>query len=276
MSRELVPPPRSSRIGTDASHRRIVDRGLMAIRIRFAEEHLRLAEIAQAASSSPFHFARLFRRISGVPPRHFLTAVRMQAAKRLLAESRVTVTNVCLDVGYNSLGTFTRRFTELVGVGPFRRLARALPPLDDVLLQIGPNTTPVRRGSVSGFVQGPRPWPIAIGLFPTPLAQGRPVRCCLLRQPGPYRITDVPNGRFYVLAVAFDQYSSLSKEPEYRGGTMTPIDVTPSSADQCVDVTLRPPHPTDPPIVVCIPWMAMTARLTRAKPPQPCGPANAN
>jgi AraC-like DNA-binding protein len=54
----------------------------------------------------------------------------MEAAKLLLADTALSVTNVCLEVGYSSLGTFTRRFTEFVGLSPraFRRLARCPAP----------------------------------------------------------------------------------------------------------------------------------------------------
>jgi AraC family transcriptional regulator len=253
--------PRTTRVETDEFHRRIVDRALAAIRMRFAEEDLRLSGIAAAAISSPFHFARLFRQIAGVPPGHFLTAVRMQAAKRLLAETGLSVTNVCLEVGYSSIGTFTRRFTELVGVGPraFRRLSGASAAIQDAAchrLQAG---RPAFGRSVCGMVRGPSRGPIAIGLFRSPLAQGHPVRCCIVKQAGPFRINGVPDGRFFVMAAALDSCGRLSEEPEFRGAAAAPVDVTEGSGDLRVDIELRPPEPTDPPIVVCIPVLAVMA-----------------
>src|SRR5262245_6282381 len=125
--------PRRYRAGTEAFHRQAVERAMSAIRQRFAEEDMGLSAIAAEATRSPFHFSRVFRRVSGVPPCHFLSAVSMEAAKPLLADSALSVTNVCFEVGYSSRGTFTRRFTELVGLSPrdFRRLARCPAPLPE-------------------------------------------------------------------------------------------------------------------------------------------------
>src|SRR5947209_13544286 len=69
-----------------------------------------LREMADAAVFSPFHFHRLFNRLTGVPPGRFLSAVRLATARRLLVESGLRVTDVCFEVGYESLGTFTTQF----------------------------------------------------------------------------------------------------------------------------------------------------------------------
>lgn len=257
---------RAGRASTEAFHRRIVDRALVAIRMRFGEEDLRLSAIADAAISSPFHFARLFRQIAGVPPGHFLTAVRMQAAKQLLADTRLSVTNVCLEVGYTSIGTFTRRFTELVGVGPraFRRLAAASLAVEDGVRRLPGASAAARGRTVRGNIHGPCDKPIAVGLFPTAVAQGRPVRCCIVRQAGPFEIRGVPDGRFYVMAAALDCSGRLAQEPEFRGASIEPVEVSPDRVDPQVDITLRPPNATDPPIVVCIPVLAFVAMRPRA------------
>jgi AraC family transcriptional regulator len=84
-----------------------------------------LDEMARIAYLSPFYFNRVFRQLTGLPPRRFHTALRIAAAKRLLLTTDLSVTEVCLEVGYQSLGTFTTHFHELVGVSPreLRRLA---------------------------------------------------------------------------------------------------------------------------------------------------------
>ena len=84
-----------------------------------------LDEMARIAYLSPFYFNRIFRQLTGVPPRRFHTALRIDAAKRLLLTTDLSVTEMCLEVGYQSLGTFTTHFHELVGVSPraLRRLA---------------------------------------------------------------------------------------------------------------------------------------------------------
>jgi AraC-like DNA-binding protein len=81
---------------------------------------------AREACLSPFHFQRLFTRTFGETPHGFLTRLRMDRAKLLLGNGHLPVTEVCFEVGYTSLGTFSSRFAALTGQSPseFRREAR--------------------------------------------------------------------------------------------------------------------------------------------------------
>lgn len=90
------------------------------------EERHRLATIAAPAGMSPFHFQREFVRAFGETPLEFLTRRRMEEARRLLARTDTPVTEVCLAVGYDSLGTFSARFHERTGYSPsaYRRTVR--------------------------------------------------------------------------------------------------------------------------------------------------------
>jgi len=73
---------------------------------------------AREACLSPFHFHRLFRATFGETPHKFLTRRRMDRARHLLASGEMTVTEVCLEVGYSSLGSFSAKFQSLAGVPP--------------------------------------------------------------------------------------------------------------------------------------------------------------
>jgi AraC-like DNA-binding protein len=86
---------------------------------------LDVAQVAAAAHMSEAHFARAFRREYGEPPGAYLTARRIERAKTLLRDTGRPVTEICLDVGFRSLGSFSARFTELVGMAPtaYRRAA---------------------------------------------------------------------------------------------------------------------------------------------------------
>jgi transcriptional regulator GlxA family with amidase domain len=84
------------------------------------DEPFTLNDMSKIAYVSPYHFNRMFHQITGIPPCQFLYALRLETAKRLLLTTGVSVTDVCFDVGYNSLGTFIRRFTGLVGISPSR------------------------------------------------------------------------------------------------------------------------------------------------------------
>ena len=59
---------------------------------------LSLQDMADIAHYSPFHFNRLFRKITGIPPNHFLYALRLSRAKRLLEETDLNVTDICFEV----------------------------------------------------------------------------------------------------------------------------------------------------------------------------------
>jgi AraC-like DNA-binding protein len=94
---------------------------------RFAEP-LELDDLAAAAGFSRYHFAREFRVAFGETPRAYLSRRRVERAKDLLAHANLTVTEVCMVVGFASLGSFSRRFRELVGCSPSEFRLRATPP----------------------------------------------------------------------------------------------------------------------------------------------------
>lgn len=85
--------------------------------------------MAQAALMSPSHFTRRFRLAYGETPYNYLMTRRIERAMALLRRGDLTVTEVCLAVGASSLGSFSARFTELVGQSPsaYRAAQRATP-----------------------------------------------------------------------------------------------------------------------------------------------------
>lgn len=74
--------------------------------------------LARAALMSPAHFSRQFRAAYGETPYSYLMTRRIERAKALLRRGDMTVTEVCMAVGCTSLGSFSSRFTELVGDTP--------------------------------------------------------------------------------------------------------------------------------------------------------------
>jgi AraC-like DNA-binding protein len=91
-------------------------------------ERVRLADAASAACLSPWHFHRLYALAFRETPHQFLTRLRIDEAKRRLAISSDSATDICFDLGYESLGTFSSRFRNLVGCSPreYRRLTRRI------------------------------------------------------------------------------------------------------------------------------------------------------
>ena len=80
--------------------------------------------MARTALMSPAHFSRQFRAVYGETPHAYLMTRRIERAKALLRRGDMSVTEVCMAVGATSLGSFSARFTELVGESPSAYRAR--------------------------------------------------------------------------------------------------------------------------------------------------------
>lgn len=94
---------------------------LRGVRDRIDREYaepLNVDALAQGAGVSSGHLSRGFRAAYGESPYSYLMTRRIERAMTLLRRGDLSVTDVCFAVGYGSLGTFTTRFTELVGVPP--------------------------------------------------------------------------------------------------------------------------------------------------------------
>jgi transcriptional regulator GlxA family with amidase domain len=102
-----------------------------------SHESLRLIDLARQACLSEQHFLRLFRASYGVSPGRYLSSLRIANAKHLLAHDR-SVTEVCMSVGYTSLGTFSRRFALETSLSPraFQRQLRAFGAVPERLVAL--------------------------------------------------------------------------------------------------------------------------------------------
>lgn len=100
---------------------------LRRARDRIDREYARpldVAGLARTALMSPSHFSRQFRAAYGETPYGYLLTRRIERATALLRRGDVTVTDACMTVGFTSLGSFSSRFTELVGETPSAYRAR--------------------------------------------------------------------------------------------------------------------------------------------------------
>jgi AraC-like DNA-binding protein len=103
---------------------------LRRVRDRIDREYgqpLNVEALAADAHMSAGHFSRAFRQAYGESPYGYVMTRRIERAMALLRRGDLSVTEVCFEVGCSSLGTFSTRFTELVGVAPstYRRLHAA-------------------------------------------------------------------------------------------------------------------------------------------------------
>lgn len=81
-------------------------------------EPLNVPALARIACVSEAHFIRTFRATFGETPHRYLQRRRVERSMWLLRDTDRSVTDICFDVGYTSLGTFSRTFREIVGVSP--------------------------------------------------------------------------------------------------------------------------------------------------------------
>src|SRR5438309_11790584 len=115
--------------GTSAGEQRLRDLALLRrVRDRMDREYaqpLDVEALARGVNMSAGHLSREFRRAYGESPYGYLMTRRIERAMALLLRGDLSVTEVCLEVGCSSLGTFSSRFTELVGMPPstYRRQA---------------------------------------------------------------------------------------------------------------------------------------------------------
>jgi AraC-like DNA-binding protein len=86
---------------------------------------IRLEQVARQALMSRFHFHRLFTQIYKITPHQYLTRVRMDAARILLAREGISISDVCTEIGFESLGSFSALFSRESGYSPqyYRNIA---------------------------------------------------------------------------------------------------------------------------------------------------------
>jgi len=126
---------------------------LRRVRDRIDREYaqpLDVEALARDAHLSAGHLSRQFRAAYGESPYSYLMTRRIERAMALLRRGDLSVTEICFEVGCSSLGTFSTRFTELVGISPsaYRRQA-AEAPLDLPSLVVKKVTRPIRNREAS-------------------------------------------------------------------------------------------------------------------------------
>jgi AraC-like DNA-binding protein len=89
------------------------------------QEAIDLEQISQQAFLSRFHFHRLFTRVYKKTPHQYLTQIRLDAAKEMLAKEGISITDVCNSIGFESLGSFSSLFRRENGYSPqyYRNIA---------------------------------------------------------------------------------------------------------------------------------------------------------
>jgi AraC family transcriptional regulator len=250
-------------------HARSIERVIQAMSERL---HLSMTneEMANIACFSPCHFNRLFHRVTGIPPVQFYYALRLARAKDLLINTDRCITDICFDVGYNSLGTFISRFNDLVGLSPtaFRRLSRVVASMnlmDFSLILQEVRTATLGDERIVGRIEHPIDFDglILTALFRRAIPEGRPAGCVLSAQAGPYMLPLPADGCWHVLAVAAPWTTSghqlLTLNGLWRGHSDA---VLVRNGHWSGDSTVRLAFPSifDPPVLVAIPLLVTKLR----------------
>jgi len=227
-------------------------------------EAVTVDDMARAAMFSKFHFTRIFQRVTGISPGRFLSAMRLQEAKDLLLSTSMNVADISVHVGYNSVGTFSSRFTRSVGLPPTEyRRSRGISQL---VLTGEPEeyNAECAEGVVSGYVSVPSSVQVDVtflGLFSSWVPEGRPVRCAIQQGPGRFILDKVPDGLWYLLCQGVVK-DDLDDDPEDDPGGASPAGMCVGSFGPIrihqgnvvhANVRLRPARVFDPPLLLALP-----------------------
>lgn len=239
-------------------------------------EPLSLGRLSDIAGFSPWHLDRIFTRETGLATMRYLTLLRIEAAKNAALGSDRRIIEIAYDVGFNSLGSFGKRFTHLVGMSP-RDLRKAVDSFDirrwktslDELC--GRRHVPGDGPTIEGVVLGQLPtmaldgWAlVSAAASGHPLA--RPIACTIARVPGPFALGPLPAGRYTVHAIGFsreiDALAALAQRSVPRDRVLD-VEVTAHTPPASVVLMLHPPRGGDAPIVP--PFAVLSERVARSR-----------
>lgn len=248
-------------------------------------EPLTLNQIASEVFVSPYHFSRVFARATGVTPGRYLPSVRLFAAKRLLLTTGLTVSDIVCSVGYNSVGTFTSRFTRAVGMSPTQYRD---PKVAELLVVVSheysclPETDRMRRArhlkprtpgpchTISGAVDVPEeagPTDVLVAVFPEAVPQGAPLAYEVFSATGrsEFTIADVPTGPHVVIATAVPKSDRTRSGRMFMGSTRHTLRIA-RGLRTFVQLSLEEVQETDAPLAVTLasPAMEMEGKLSRS------------
>ncbi len=204
--------------------------------------------------------------------------MRLQRAKELILTTDLSASEVCFEVGYASLGTFTSRFTQLVGVSP-GRMRRLREELSAVLegtagVERPPIPPEPEKAGVTFRLHGDGlsgSW-IFAGLFPGGVPQRRPVVGMLLDAPGVYRLGPVPDGSYHLMAAALPR-SKAPLDSLLPGSTLRvgrgngpPLLTRGGGVAGMAELEVRPSRTTDPPVLLALPALLPELLATPGSP----------
>ena len=238
------------------------------------DEPLSLEQLARYAAYSPNYFNQKFKNTIGLPPLYYISSLRLQKAKDMLLHTPLSVRDIAMEIGQQSLGTFTTRFTQKVGVSPsafrhsidnadqqmhaFRRISK---------WRTNPGSSE-QIPSLTGTVLADEPFQgfVLIGLFAKPIPEGIPLYGTMLPGLGEYYMYNVKPGRYYLMATSvswtFRATDCLLPYTTLRTRSHDPVVIDPLAPIINKNIMLHPPRLDDPPILISLPLLM--SRLLKA------------
>jgi AraC family transcriptional regulator len=251
-----------SRPFTEEAHTRAIERAVQHIRANL-EESLDLDHLARVAFISKFHFLRVFEAITGTTPHNFVACCRLERAKELLLNSTKSITEICMEVGYSSLGSFSKTFSLLVGASPseFREFSRRLRRfhVEKAINKFMERRSPEGSEQIHGIVEAPPNAEgfIFIGAFDRGAPQGPPDSPTILLRPGPFSIERLKKPVSHLLAAMIPFSADLSSLVLACPVALVASQrlISGEAFTRPLLLELRPLKVTDPPVVVTLPLL---------------------
>jgi AraC family transcriptional regulator len=263
------------RCDTERFHRHAITAAIVLMRADPSAD-LELDTLANTAAMSKFHFLRVFEELTSVSPARFLASLRLECAKRLLLETSLPITTVALEVGYNSVTTFTRLFTAFVGANPTVFRARY-----HEFAELAISDLVQHRGDIAGALHGsfrlrvvvtpPGPFEgcVFLGLFPSSVPRLRPIVGTLLT--GELKtdlVVPSPFTSAFLLAAGFRRDVSMKCYflPPEESTLVGAVAVRRIGTGVDLQISLRHQVLFDPPIVIALPLLLINTKRSATKP----------
>ncbi|PWU10152.1 MAG: hypothetical protein C5B50_26045 [Verrucomicrobia bacterium] len=249
------------RSDTVQAYQQSVERVIQHMKTHLADP-LDLDQLAQIAAISKFHLVRVFDELTGTTPRHFLACLRIQRAKEMLLAPDPSITDACMEVGYTSLGTFSKTFNALVGLSPqeFRAMPKrlTLKQFASAVWNYLAEDRKIRGARLEGTVENPSRTRgfIFVGVFTDGVPQGAPVSGTVMMRPGNFCIQRPKFAEFHLLSVLVPFSAKLSAMvASLPVGLVASLRIRNGDAGASEEprLRLRPLRVTDPPILLALP-----------------------
>ncbi|RSB86878.1 AraC family transcriptional regulator [Rhizobium sophoriradicis] len=216
-----------------------------------------LNEWAEFASLGKLELIGAFNRLTGIPPMTFHNAERLEIAKRLLVFEGMPVTEVCYEIGYESLGSFITKFTRWVGISPgaygqaMREVGFLSIFMHAVRTRMYPRGAPTEAVDVR-LMLPPRQFAhcLLVAVFRRPFPAGNPMAWRFIP---PMRQRTKFDGALsgYCLAASVPRWPRLEELVCFRPALVGRETIT--TLDNEVKLQLNPPTIFDPPITLAVP-----------------------